>query len=307
VNALPAQSAADAAAKSKLVQLAHKRLERFVTLYPRALVSDDPAIVHDLRVASRRLQQSLRLLPPHDKPAHRKLFKVLRRARRAFGPCRNLDVGLQLIQTKLEGTTGVSLRHSWEAVRLWLVEKRAGEIERARAELRRHDLIAFIARAQARIEAIDREPPENVEPIRDRAKETLAQWHGAFEAARTEPRSEPMHAFRVAGKRLRYQAESLTEIGDASVKKLVQGLKALQDDLGAWRDRSILRRYVAEFIGRPDFLAEEPGMGRALLLDMERDKQQDQAALDEIIAKAEKLAAKWGDLSESPAETAQEP
>jgi CHAD domain-containing protein len=306
VNALPAQSTGTAA-PSKLVKSARKRLERFITLYPRALISDDPEIVHDLRVASRRLQQSLRLLQPDDKSAHRKLFKVLRRARRAFGPSRNLDVGLQLIQAKLEGTTSVSLRHSWEAVRLWLVEKRAGEIERARAELRRHDLIAFIVRAQARIEAIDQEPPENVEPIRDRAKETLAKWHGAFEAARTEPRSEPMHAFRIAGKRLRYQAESLNEIGDASVKKLVQGLKALQDDLGAWRDRSMLRRYVAEFIGRADFLAEEPGMGRALLLEMERDKQQDQAALDEIIAKAEKLAEKWADLSESPAETDQEP
>lgn len=304
MNALPAQSNS-AAAQSKLVKSARKRLERFVTLYPRALVSDDTEIVHDLRVASRRLQQSLRLLPSDDK-SHRKLFKVLRRARRAFGPSRNLDVALQLIQTKLEGTTAVSLRHAWESVRLWLVEKREGEIERARAELRRHDLIDFIERAQARIESID-EASESIEQIRARANETLAEWHREFDAARAEPRSEPMHAFRIAGKRLRYQAESLSEIGDPSVKKLAQGLKALQDDLGAWRDRSLLRRYVAEFIGRADFLAEEPGMGRILLLEMERDKQQDQAALDEIIAKADKLAAKWVDLNESPAETAQEP
>jgi hypothetical protein len=40
---------------------------------------------------------------------------------------------------------------------------------------------------------------------------------------------------------------------------------------------------------------------------MERDKQQDQAALDEIIAKADKLATKWMDLNESAAETTQEP
>lgn len=305
MNALPAQST-DPAAQSKLAKSARKRLERFVTLFPRALVSDDPEIIHDLRVASRRLQQSLRLLPPHDKPGHRKLFKVLRRARRAFGPSRNLDVALQLIQTKIEATTAVSLRHAWESVRLWLIEKRHGEIERARAELRRHDLIAFIERAQARIQSIE-EAPESIEPIRARARETLAEWHRVFDAARAEPRGEPMHAFRISGKRLRYQAESLGEIGDPSVKKLAQGLKALQDDLGAWRDRSLLRRYVAEFIGRADFLAEEPGMGRTLLLEMERDKQQDQAALDEIIAKADKLAAKWVDLSEAPAETAQEP
>jgi len=56
VNALPAQLTRDPALKSQLVKLARKRLERFVTLYPKALVSDDPEIVHDLRVASRRLQ-----------------------------------------------------------------------------------------------------------------------------------------------------------------------------------------------------------------------------------------------------------
>ena len=305
MNALPAQPTG-AAEPSKLVKSARKRLERFVTLYPRALVSADPEIVHDLRVASRRLQQSLRLLQTDDKSAHRKLFKVLRRVRRAFGPSRNLDVALLLIQTKLEGTTAVPLHQAWESVRLWLMEKRDREIARARAELRRHDLIAFIERAQARIESIE-DTSESIEPIRARTRETLAEWHRVFAAARAEPRSEPMHNFRITGKRLRYQAESLGEIGDPSVKKLTQGLKALQDDLGAWRDRSLLRRYVAEFIGRAGFLAEDPGMGRALLLEMERDKQQDRAALDEIIAKAEKLAARWTKLGETQEEPVQEP
>ena len=85
MTALPAQLTRDPALKSKLVKLARKRLERFVTLYPKALVSDEPEIVHDLRVASRRLQQALRVLPPHSKSVNRKLFKVLRRVRRAFG------------------------------------------------------------------------------------------------------------------------------------------------------------------------------------------------------------------------------
>ena len=304
VTALPAPSTG-AAPPGRLAKSARKRLERFVTLYPRALVSDDPEIVHDLRVASRRLQQLFRLLP-HDKSADRKLFKMLRRARRAFGPCRNLDVVIQLTRAKFENTTAIALRHAWDAARLWLVEKREGELERARAELRRHDLIAFIERARTRLQALEREP-EKLEAIHERASETLAEWQRAFETAKAAPRGESMHAFRIAGKRLRYQAESLGALGDSSVKKLAHGLKALQDDLGAWRDRALLRRYVAEFIGRADFLAEEPGMGRALLLEMERDKQQDQAALDGIIAKAEKLAARWTDLGEPPEKAPQEP
>ena len=50
MTALPAQLTRDPALKSKLVKLARKRLERFVTLYPKALVSEEPEIVHDLRV-----------------------------------------------------------------------------------------------------------------------------------------------------------------------------------------------------------------------------------------------------------------
>ncbi len=304
MNALPAQSP-DAAAHSRIEKSARKRLERFVTLYARALVSDDPEIVHDLRVASRRLQQLLRLLP-EDKAGDRKIFKMLRRARRAFGPCRNLDAVIQLIEARREATTAVAMRHAWEAARVWLVDKRARELERARAELSRRDLLGFIERARARIAAIEWEP-EKIAAIHQRATETLAEWQRAFEAAKASPRGESLHAFRIAGKRLRYQTESLSELGDASIKKLAHGLKMLQDDLGRWRDRALLRRYVAEFIGRADFLAEEPGMGRALLLEMERDKQQDQAALDEIIAKAEKLAARWTELGETPEEPAQEP
>ena len=37
-------------------------------------------------------------------------------------------------------------------------------------------------------------------------------------------------------------------------------------------------------------MAEEPGMCRALLLEMERDKQRDRATIEEIMTKAEKLA-----------------
>jgi hypothetical protein len=71
---------------------------------------------------------------------------------------------------------------------------------------------------------------------------------------------------------------------------MIGALKSLQDDLGRWHDHSVLRDHVAEFIGRPNFMAEEPGMCRALLLEMERDKQRDRAMIEEIMTKAEKFA-----------------
>ncbi len=304
MHALPAESINGVSVKTKLSKLARKRLERFVTLFAKALVSETPETIHDLRVASRRLQQALRLALPRSKSgASRKLVRMLRKVRRAFGTCRNLDASIDLVQKKLEAATTASLRQSWDTVRLWLEQKRATEIEEERAELRRYDIIDFIARVQARIENID-QPPDGVGHLWERSQDALTEWRDALVLAKEDPQVQRIHAFRIAGKRLRYRAESLAELGQSSVKPLVEGLKALQNDLGDWHDRSVLRQYIAEFIGRPGVLAEEPGMCRALLLEMEREKQRDHATVNDVITRAEKLAEDWTELTlkEEPVE-----
>ena len=282
-------STGGAAAKGRLSTVAKKRLLRFVTLYPKALVSDETAVVHNIRVASRRLQQVLQLLLPKAKSSRvKKLLRTLRKVRRAFGPCRNLDVNLELVRARIETTTA-STRQAWERVHLWLEEKRAGAIEAGRAELRQHELVDFIERLQSLLdEGVDDE--EGLAHLAERTKQALSDWCDAFESARADPVVERIHAFRIAGKRLRYRAELLGEVGNASVKPMIGALKSLQDDLGLWHDHAVLREHVAEFIGRPGFMADEPGMCRALLLEMERDKQRDRATIDGIMAKAEELA-----------------
>jgi CHAD domain-containing protein len=295
--ALPAESINGVSVKTKLSKLAQKRLERFVTLFAKALVSETPETIHDLRVASRRLQQALRLALPRAKSgASRKLVRTLRKVRRAFGACRNLDASIDLVQKKLEAATTASLRQSWDTVRLWLEQKRATEIEEGRAELRQYDVIDFIARVQARIENID-QPADGVGHLWERSQDALVEWRDALVSAKEDPQVQRIHAFRIAGKRLRYRAESLVDLGQSSVKPLVEGLKALQNDLGDWHDRSVLRQYIAEFIGRPGVLAEEPGMCRALLLEMEREKQRDHATVNDVITRAEKLAEDWTELT----------
>jgi CHAD domain-containing protein len=275
--------------KGKLSSLAKKRLVRFVTLYPKALVSDDVAVVHNLRVASRRLQQVLQLLLPAAKSSRsKKLLRTLRKVRRAFGLCRNLDVNLDLVRGRI-ATTTASTRQAWERVRLWLEEKRATAIETGRAELRQHELVGFIERLQSLLEN-GADETEGLAQLWERTREALSDWQNALDTAKADAAVERIHAFRIAGKRLRYRAELLGDVGNASVKPIIGALKSLQDDLGLWHDHAVLRDHVAEFIGRPGFMAEEPGMCRALLLEMERDKQRDRAMIEEIMIKAEKLA-----------------
>jgi CHAD domain-containing protein len=279
--------------KGKFSSLAKKRLVRFVTLYPKILVSDDVEVVHNLRVASRRLQQVLQLILPEAKSsARKKVLRTLRKVRRAFGACRNLDVNLNLVRGRMEKTTVASVRQAWAGVQLWLEERRAGAIETGRAELRQHELVDLIDRLQSLLENTGEEA-ENMERLWERTNDALSEWRNALDTAKADPAVERIHAFRIAGKKLRYRVELLGELGNLSVKPMIGALKSLQDNLGDWHDHAVLREQVAEFIARPGFMADEPGMCRALLREMERDKQRDRAMIDSIIAKAEKLAENY--------------
>jgi hypothetical protein len=56
-----------ASGHKKLLAVTQRRLEKFVSLFAKVLVSDHPDTIHDARVWSRRLQEAFRgLLPqPH--------------------------------------------------------------------------------------------------------------------------------------------------------------------------------------------------------------------------------------------------
>lgn len=303
MSALATESTHAGATKSKLMKLAHKRLERFVTLFAKVLVNDAPDTIHDVRVASRRVQQTWRAFVPKSKPSKaRKLNRILRKTRRTLGACRNFYASIALIEKRRDAVAAASLRRAWEAVQQSLEERRAKAIADARSQLKHYELTDFIGRAQSCIDAID-DQPEIIAQLWQRAADMLAAWNEALAAAKAAPQTDNLHAFRIAGKRLRYRIESLAELGDTSVKPLLQGLKLLQDDLGAWHDRQVLQQQVGEFIGRPRFLAREPGICRSLLLEMERDKQRDQNVIEEIVSKAEKLAEEWTEIKapEAPA------
>ena len=284
------------AAKGKLSGVAKKRLVRFVTLYPKALVSDDTEVVHDIRVASRRLQQLLQLIFRQTKSSGRKkLLRILRKVRRAFGPCRNLDVNLNLVRGRIETTRAAAARQAWEAVRVWLEERRRAALKTGRAELRQHELVELIERLESFLENAQDEP-QALARLWERTKQVSAQWISLLDSAKANPDTDRIHAFRIAGKKLRYRAELLGELGNSALKPMIGALKSLQDELGTWHDHSVLRDHVGEFIRRPDFMKDEPSMCRALLREMERDKRRDLAMIDELMNKATKVAQEWLEL-----------
>jgi CHAD domain-containing protein len=279
----------------KLLAITQKRLEKFVSLFAKVLVSDDPDVIHDARVWSRRLQEAFRVMFPKPRTGkNRKLVRTLRQVRRALGDCRNMDVTIGLLDDKLDSAKTSAAHTGWHLVRDYLRQRRERQMARAREELARHDIAQFVTRTQSVLQpnGLQREPRELLKQSVDGA---LADWNDALQKTKENPQADQIHALRIAGKRLRYRAELLAESGDTSVKPRVKSLKLLQDALGNWHDRHVLLQLIADFIGRPDFLIENPEAGRALLAQMERERHKNERAAGAILKRAEKTRDAWGE------------
>jgi CHAD domain-containing protein len=282
-----------ASARKKLLLLTRARLEHFVSIVPKFLVNDDPELIHDLRVRSRRLQQTLRVVLPRPKPrGARKITKVMRRARQALGPCRNLDVNLELVQKRGAEAQAPEARDAWQALTEDLSKRRQGLLDDARRRIAKHDLAAFIARAQAAISQLDAQAdplPDMEEALRG----ALAEWDEAYALAEKNRGPEELHALRIAGKRLRYRAELLADAGIASIKPMTKDLKKIQAALGDWHDRSVLLEFIAEFIRRPKFMEHHPDRASALLAQMEEEQKRGAATIEEFMIQAPQLRKHW--------------
>ena len=287
------ESTPGAAAQKKLLKLTHKRLERFVTLVPKFFVNDNPDTIHDLRVWSRRLQQTLRITLPQTKtPASRKVVRTLRRVRQALGPCRNLDVNIEIARRRSQEAQSAISREGWEALGMHLQESRDSLLAKARKEVARYDFVAFIERARKLIAHADlgADPTPRLETAVDAS---MSEWDEAYRLAQESRSVDHLHAWRIATKRLRYRAELWADSGSVALKPVVKDLKVIQAALGDWHDRCLLLEFAAEFLARPDFLVQHPDQGSALLADMENEKKRNDAAMENVLSRAAKLRKRW--------------
>lgn len=206
--------------------------------------------VHALRVATRRLRATLRLLAPVGPAGElRAHAKAVGRVARAAGAVRDRDVLLaDLLARAAELPEG--LAPSLEALRANL----AAERQKAHAgliELFDSDEYAAFLRAFA---ATMNNPSEwNDTPrVRDLGGSTL--WRH-YEALRAHDRGglpqdeEALHAMRIDGKRMRYVLELFAETLGPRTDEAVTPLVAFQDYLGALNDIAVARQILAPHAG----------------------------------------------------------
>jgi CHAD domain-containing protein len=254
-------------------KLAHKQLNRFMALEPKVLRGDDPDALHDMRVASRRLQQILDLLYPKPRPHEfRGLRRKIRRSRRCLSEVRNCDVLIERVEKDL-ASKRVSRREARQALLEFLRERRHENFQKALKKIIKINLAVFYVELRRLISPELSGPApaprarhgataEELTPalFYRRIGESLGVVWRAFEAqlalSQNDPRPEVVHGARIATKRLRYLIEVIHEFGVQGSQANLTWLRALQRLLGQWHDLEVLDQSMIAMVARPDFLRE---------------------------------------------------
>jgi len=207
----------------------------------RVLRRGSGASIHDLRVATRRLQAALEVFGPRlpERP-RRRLDRRARRIRRHLGQARNARVlqgmlrGLRVQPGSDEGRLMADLIH---------------RLHRSARELSDRDhrpLPGIKHRIRALLRAIDGGPAIPAVPDRAAGASLTDRVEAVARAARVAADGDPesMHRLRIAVKRYRYVLEVLEESGAPSLQPSILAARALQKELGRLHDLDVLIDWV---------------------------------------------------------------
>jgi CHAD domain-containing protein len=272
----------------KIRELALHQLNRFFSYEAQVLKGDDAEAIHDMRVASRRLQQVLDLLYPKPRTQElRKLRRQIRRSRQALGDVRNCDVLIEWVGRSL-GRKRSARRDAWTAVQNFLVKRRSESFVRAMRKFGKMNLAVFYVNLKELLHrdkasehttehhshAADSPQTTFAGDLRGALQSTWNRFEDQVAQSHRHPRAEAVHAARIAAKRLRYLVEVFREIGVPGSADALASLRHLQKFLGDWHDLEVLEQMMIEMLARPDFLRDNLALAmqveKLILRDRER-------------------------------------
>lgn len=239
--------------------------------------------VHALRVATRRLRATLRLLEPvytgDDLRAH---SKAVGKIARSAGAVRDRDVLLADLAAR-DASMPAELGPALAALRQRLGDERRA----AHAELLKHfesDGHASFLRAFAH--AMNDPAQWDDRPrVRDLGGSTLWRHYEALRAhdrGGLPPTIEGLHAMRIDGKRMRYVLELFADTLGERADEAVRQLTAFQDHMGALNDISVAAQLLAPY-------ADDAAAGPAIAAYLQLREHEHQVLLAGIPARWDKL------------------
>lgn len=293
VKELPLVELDGAQVWSRVQRLALQQLDRLVALEPKVLRDESPKPVHDLRVASRRVQSLLDFLYASPRPPQvQKLRRRLKRVRGILGDLRNQDV--------MTGRTGRVLARkrathgeAWQAIHDYILERRPKIAARAHRKLTRINLVDVYRLLRKELtdevkssaaapgviafpekptieetslvpeEAASQAEPQVARTPASRFAERLGELWKEFEIRAMASQREPsgLHPLRIAAKRLRYTIEVAADLEVPGSTEALDWLRELQGKLGDWHDAEVLSQTMVRMIARRKFLEGRLALG----------------------------------------------
>jgi CHAD domain-containing protein len=212
--------------------------------WSRAREGDADAL-HDVRVATRRLREALRLAAGHARERHR-LRQRLRRLTRALGPVREIDVSRNVLASLAAARP--DLAKALARVDARLTELGAARRARFRTRMDEIDVAALVVRISRHLARVkgDRAVPSALDRGRLAAlvAERVDCAAKAAEAAGAMYAPERLHDVRIATKKLRYALEIARQVRVADTADAISRLRACQDLLGELHDLQVVSAQV---------------------------------------------------------------
>ncbi len=204
-----------------------------------------PGAIHDLRVATRRLQAAIDLFAAHlpERP-RRRLERRARAIRRRLGALRNAFV-LRDLLPRITSRLPVGEKRCASAL--------ARRLEKTIAEGRRAGRRDGLPGLRKRLRRLLR-APAGASTTPDRPLTAGVPPADSLEHACREANGqdvEAMHRLRIAVKRHRYTLEILSEAGQSGLRPAIRQARALQGDLGGLHDLDLLIDLVHREAYRP--------------------------------------------------------
>jgi CHAD domain-containing protein len=241
---------------------AHKLWRRLHEDHRRVLQSCSENAIHDLRVATRRLQSMVELaaFSRPNKPGA-KLRKRLKRLRHTLGRRRDVDVILGKLKERVSNTASAQRRRVLRSV----IQQISSEARQITKEMYRETEKTGIKNIKHL--AYNAADGEHLKDLSvggaDRAiRQAEQKWFAAIVRAKARRDPTIYHDVRIKAKSLRYTIESVSHITDVpGADATTEWLKTVQDELGEWHDEVELTRRVTEVLSRADYPADHAAVG----------------------------------------------
>jgi CHAD domain-containing protein len=203
----------------------------------------DPQLLHQARVATRRLREALSLVTHGSRG--RKLERTVHRLTRALGPVRELDVALETLEALTASDDAprgaiAKLRQLVRQERQRLHGEMCSRVARVDLHKLRRRAVAAASKGHAKAARGRVRDPKRAAAARLQAARRAVRLREAIENATGIYLPDRLHEVRIAVKRLRYAMEVSRELSGSRGDARIRALKGAQDLLGRMHDHEVL-------------------------------------------------------------------